>query len=198
MDVQKWKQFALSALLAAVASIIIGLVFWGRAMFAEMRIGFQFLSFGISGGILFSSFRFLKKWISVVVFLVLIVLVEVGLHGADRHFIWQDALYFVALSGALFVFARYYFPKLAGAVFSRILTISSLLAAFYILVTVIFYFVFAANPAIPRFNLSQMIYYDLAQGYLLGFGLGAGIEAAEFVVSRTIARSPAKHDQAGD
>ncbi len=186
MKSDKWKQFVLSALLAAVASIIVGLVFFGRMMFNEMRIGFQFFSFGIGGGILFSSFRFLKKWIAAVVFLVLIVLIEFGFHHADRQFIWQDALYFVALSGSILLFAKYYFEKLVDAVFSRILSLSSLLAAAYVLVAVIFYFVFAANPAIPRFNLSQMIYYDIAQGYLLGFGLGAGIEFAEFVAKRTI------------
>lgn len=185
MNAEKWKQFALFAICAAVVSVVVGLIFFGGAIISEMRIGFQFLSFGIAGGILFSSFRFLKKWIAAIVFVVLLIINEVIVHRADTYFIWQDALYFVAVSASLFVFAEYYFSKLSGAVFARILALSSLVAAGYIVVTVIFYLVFAADPSMPHFALPQMIYYDLAQGYLLGLGLGAGIEAGGFVIKRT-------------
>lgn len=185
MNAERWKQFVLFSICAAVASIVMGLIFFGDAIFVEMRTAFQFLSFGIAGGILFSSFRILKKWMAAIVFVALLLMNEVIVHRADTYFIWQDALYFVALSAALFVFAQYYFSRLSNAVFGRVLALSSLVAGGYVVVTVIFYLVFAADPSMPRFALPQMIYYDLAQGYLLGFGLGAGIEAGGFVIKRT-------------
>lgn len=178
--------FLLDALLAAVGAILIGLIFFGRGIFDTNRVGYQFLSFGIMGGFLFSSFRFLKKWIAAIIFVALLVLNEAVLHLGNWDFIWQDVLYFVAMSAALFISSEYYFPRLAETMFGRLLALSSLFAIGYIVVTVIFYFIFAANPAIPRFNLSQMIYYDLAQGFLVGFGLGAGIEAAEYVIRSTL------------
>lgn len=185
MSAGSWKQFVLFAISAAVGSIITGLIFFGRGIFAEMRIGFQFITFGIAGGILFSSFRYLKKWVAAIVFVVLLIINEIIVHRADTYFIWQDALYFVAVSAALFVFTQYYLSRMSGAVFGRILALSSLVAACYVVVTVIFYLVFAADPSMPHFALPQMIYYDLAQGYLLGLGLGAGLEAGGFVVRRT-------------
>ena len=186
MKRDKWIQFLLFALLAAVGSILVGLLFFNRLIFVTERVGFQFLSLGIIGGVLFSSFRFLKKWIALIVLVVLLVLDEGLLHSGNWDFIWQDVLYYVALSGSIFLFAVYYYPKLADAVFSRLLTIGSLTALSFVIVTIITYFIFEANPAIPRFNLAQMIYYDLAQGFLVGFGLGAGIEGAEFVMKKTM------------
>lgn len=197
MKRDKWIQFLLFALLAAVGSILVGLLFFDRMIFDKERVGFQFLSFGIIGGVLFSSFRFLKKWIALIILVVLLVLDEGILHSGNWDFIWQDVLYYVALSGTLFMFAVYYYPKLAGAAFSRLLTVSSLMAVSFSIVTVIFYFIFSANPSIPRFNLGQMIYYDLAQGFLVGFGLGAGIEGAEFVVKRTM-KNPAQSGETGN
>ncbi len=185
MNREKWKQFLLMALLAAVGSILVGVAFFGHNIFDKNRVGFQFLSFGIIGGFLFSSFKYLKLWIAGVVVVLLLVLNEALLHSGNWDFIWQDILYYVAVSVSLFIVARYYFPKLAGVVLARLLAVSSLMSVTYIIVTVIFYFVFLGNPSIPRFNLSQMVYYDLAQGFLLGLGLGAGIEAADYVLRKT-------------
>jgi len=35
-----------------------------------------------------------------------------------------------------------------------------------------------------------MIYYDLSQGYLVGLGLGAGIEVAEYVLRKKAGGTP--------
>lgn len=185
MDKEKWMHFLLTALLPAVGSIAIGLAFFQRGIFNTERIGFQFLSFGIIGGLVFAGFRYLNKWIAAAVVVVLLVLDEAILHSGNWGFIWQDVLYFVGVCGAVILFAEYYFPRAAGAMFGRLLTISSLLTIMYAVVAVIFFFIFQSNPAIPRFNISQMVYYDLAQGFLLGFGLGAGIEAADYVIRKT-------------
>jgi hypothetical protein len=190
MDREKLKQFLLVALLAAVGSILIGLLFFGRGIFDKNRVGFQFLSFGIMGGFLFSSFRYLQKWIAGLLIVVLLVANELVLHSGNWDFIWQDVLYYLGTASALLIFAAYYFPKLAGTFLGRLLALSSLAAVAFSIVTVIFYFIFLQNPSIPRFNLSQMIYYDLSQGFLLGFGLGLGIEAADFVIRKT-QRNPA-------
>ncbi len=192
MNREKWMHFLLTALLPAVGSIVVGLAFFQRGIFNTERIGFQFLSFGIIGGLVFASFRYLNKWIAVAVVVVLLVLDEAMLHSGNWGFVWQDILYYVGVCGAVVLFAEYYFPRAVGAMFGRLLTISSLLSIMYAIVAVIFFFIFQANPAIPRFNISQMLYYDLAQGFLVGFGLGLGIEAADYVITKTgrIVESP--------
>lgn len=186
MSKEKLIPFLLNALLAAVGAIIVGLIFFGRGIFDTNRVGYQFLSFGIMGGFLFSSFRFLRKWMAAIVFIVLLVLNEAILHLGNWDFIWQDVLYYLAMSTSLLIFAAYYLPKVSGSVLGGLLTVSSLFAISYAVVTVIFYFIFLSNPSVPRFNLSQMLYYDLAQGFLVGFGLGAGLEGAEYVIRRTV------------
>ncbi len=186
MNKEKVIRFLLNALLAAVGAIIVGLAFFGRGIFDTNRVGYQFLSFGIMGGFLFSSFQFLKKWIAAIVFVALLVLNEAVLHLGNWDFIWQDVLYYLAMSVSILVFTWYYLPRFAGSVMGKLLTISSLFAISYGIVTVVFYFIFISNPAIPRFNLSQMLYYDLAQGFLVGFGLGAGIEVADYVIAKTV------------
>ena len=186
MKKDKIIEFLLDALLAAAGAILVGLIFFGRGIFDSNRVGYQFLSFGIIGGILFSSFRFLKLWMAAIIFAVFLVLNEAVLHLGNWDFIWQDVLYFLAMSSSIFLFAKYYMPRLAGTILSRLFAVSGMFAVGFTIVTIVFYFIFAANPNIPRFNLAQMIYYDLAQGFLLGFGIGAGIEGAEFVIKRTL------------
>ena len=90
MKRDKWIQFLLFALLAAVGSILVGLLFFNRLIFVTERVGFQFLSLGIIGGVLFSSFRFLKKWIALIVLVVLLVLDEGLLHSGNWDFIGRD------------------------------------------------------------------------------------------------------------
>ncbi len=186
MKKDKIIEFLLDALLAAVGAILVGLIFFGRGIFDSNRVGYQFLSFGIIGGVLFSSFRFLKLWIAAIIFVVFLVLNEAVLHLGNWDFIWQDVLYFLAMASSIFLFAKYYMPRLSGTILSRLFAVSGMFAIGFTIVTIIFFFIFSANPNIPRFNLAQMIYYDLAQGFLLGFGIGAGIEGAEFVTKRTL------------
>lgn len=188
MNRENIQRFSITAFLAALGSTLVGLVFFRQRIFVVGGGVFQFFSFGVVGGIVFSSFRFLKGWIADAIVVLLLVLNETVLILASRALIWQDVLYFAALCTALFVFSEYYFSRLAGVVLSRPLVLSSLLAVCYAVVTVILYFIYRINPVVPQVNFLQMVYYDLAQGFLIGFGIGAGIEAADYIAGK-VARS---------
>ncbi|MCL4539217.1 MAG: hypothetical protein M1469_00915 [Bacteroidetes bacterium] len=189
MSGEKLKPFFITALLAAVGSIIIGLLLFHQRIFDIGRGVFQFLSFGIIGSAVFSGFRFLKRWVAILIVLLLVILSEILLMSAGRALLWQDVLYYAGLCGALGVFSDYYFPKLTDAVLNRLLVLSSLLAMSYVVVTVIIYLVYQSIPSMPQVSLSQMIYYDLSQGFLIGLGIGGGIEVAELFI-RKLASGP--------
>ena len=54
----------------------------------------------------------------------------------------------------------------------------------YLIVAIIMYIAAKIVPSLPGVYLTQMIYYESAQGFLVGSGLGVGIELSEYFLSR--------------
>ncbi len=181
------KRFFVTAILAALGSVVVGFIFFHARLFDIGRGGYQFLSFGIIGGAVFAAFRFFDKRNAVLILLILVVLNEVLLNATGRAVLWQDLLYYAGLCAAVILFSEYYFRKLAEAALVRLPVLTSLLALNYLVVAVIIYLFYQSNPSVPQLNLSQIIYYDLAQGFLIGLGLGLGIEVAEYILKKPAA-----------
>ncbi len=184
MDGEKLKRFFITLLFCAVGAVVIGLLLFQQRIFLAGRGAFQFLSFGIIGSAVLSGFRYLNRWIAVVVVLVLVILNERLLISAGQAVLWQDVLYYAGLCAALIVSAKYYSPRLSRAVLDRLLVVSSLLAVSYAVVTVIIYLAYRSIPSMPQVSLSQILYYDIAQGFIIGIGIGGGLELAEVVIRR--------------
>ncbi len=183
-DDRKIIRFAATSLFAAAGTIIIGFIIFQSAIFQMNNNAFQFVAFGIVGGIIFSTFRFLSRFQATAAMLLLFVLDMALERSTTWKFILPDVLYYFGFTIAIFFFAYYYFDKLHGVIIGRVLMLSSIAALSYVVITIILYLVFLVTSNEFGLNLLQMIYFNLSQGFLIGFGLGAGIEAGEWFGSK--------------
>jgi len=179
-DDQRIIRFVVTTIFAAIGTIILGFIFLRSAVF-EMNISAsQFITFGIIGGVIFSTFRFLSKRQAAIAILLLFVLDMLLQHSTVWRLVLRDILCYLGFIIALFIFTYYYFDKLRQVVIGRILVLSSVIALNYVIITGILYSVFRVSAEKFDLNLLQMVYFNLAQGFLIGLGLGTGIEVAEY------------------
>lgn len=183
---QKVKKFILTTVFAALGAVAVGFLFLRQNIFEFRLPAFVFLSEGLTGGIIFSTLRAssIRNSLAVVFLLVLTHVV------LNRPIFWvyalQDALFVVGLSAALFVFLRYFFERYCEQRVGRPLILSSLVAIAYAFITGILDFTFLLSRGAPTLNLAQAVYFILAQGFLLGIGLGVGIELSEIVDKKNL------------
>ena len=181
---RKFVYLVITTALAAAGSTLTGLLFYQGAIFRVSDITFQFVSFGIVGGLVFSTFRFLSKPQSAVV-LILLLLVDVLLQRSNIwRFMLRDLLYYFGIVSSLFVFARYYFDRVGGVFGGRSIVLASLTALSYIVAAIVIYVLFAGVSGDLELDLSRMVLFNISQGFLLGLGAGAGIETAEYLSKR--------------
>jgi hypothetical protein len=183
---ERLVKFVVTSLLAATTTAVIGFIFFQSAIFEINGSSFQFLTFGIAGGMIFSTFRFLSKQQAAFSIILLLVLDLVLDRSTTWRFMLRDAIYYFGITAAIFLFAYYFFNKLRGVLLARILVLGSTIALSYLAITIILYLVFlpSSNGFSP--DLSQMIYFNLSQGFLIGLGIGIGIELAERALKRWI------------
>lgn len=181
MKQRRLWQFILAVVLPAFCSIAAGFFLFRSNALNQAGTGFQFISLGTIGGIVYASFRFLSKLPALAITLVLLILDEALLHSSHWSFVWEDTLYFIVLSAVLLLSATYFVERLKGVLLARLLIIASLMGIGYAIVAIILYIAVRFIPSVPGFNLTQMIYYDSAQGFLLGSALGLGVELSEYV-----------------
>ncbi len=176
--------YALTAILPAICSIALGVLLFRENVFNRAGVGFQFISLGTIGGIVYASLLYLPKLPSILIAILLLVLDEVLLHSYRLTYPWEDVLYFLGLCVVLWLSAGYFHKRLRHVVLARMLIIGALTGISYVIVTVVLYVAIRLIPSMPAFNLTQMFYYDSAQGFLLGSSLGAGVELAESFLRR--------------
>ncbi len=184
MNERRFLKFIITAALPAAFSIALGIFLFRSNAFNKLESGFQFVSFGVIGGIIYSSFRFLGRLKAVGIAVLLLVLDEVLLHSTYWSFILDLTLHYIGLCAVLYVSTVYFFRKLHGAAFGRLLILGALMGILYLIVAIIMYIAAKIVPSLPGVYLTQMIYYESAQGFLVGSGLGVGIELSEYFLSR--------------
>lgn len=181
-------RFVITTILTTAGTSVVGYLLFGSVIFKPDDLPFQFVSFGIIGGIIFSSFGFLSKPQAAVTFILLFILdvIPRSLGSSDSWL--HEAVYFIGFTFAIITFKSYFFDRLHRMAVARTLIAGGGIASVYVVITVILYIIFLVTANELNLNLTQMIYFNVAQGFLLGLGLGAGIETAEFVLNRIAVR----------
>ena len=77
MGREQIKPFFIALLFCAAGAVVIGFLLFQQRIFPAGRGVFQFLSFGIIGSAILSGFRYLNRWIAVVIGLILVILNEI-------------------------------------------------------------------------------------------------------------------------
>jgi hypothetical protein len=169
-------KFIITVALGTVFCLIVGLCFFGLKVFVFNIPASQFLIVGLTGSIFYSLLKF-RSVRDAILIMILLYLANILAFGSDR-FLLTRLLFFVGISGALFVFFRYFDDRIKELKFGKFLTVASLFTIMYVVCTIVLQAIY--NSA----DFKTELLYNLDLGFLIGLGLGLGIEISNGINSR--------------
>lgn len=156
----------------AVGALILGLLKYGTDVFSLSTPGFIFVSYGLSGAIIFAFYhvRKLAEAITTAVVVSAIQFVPLSVYITMlRAIVFSFGLNIMVVALA-FIFER----KLASLHWAKFLVVAASFGAMLVLLTLIIELVGGAS------GLPASVFRDnFVDGVLLGLGLGLGVQAAE-------------------
>ncbi len=171
--------------MTTVCSTFIGFAVYGGRVFDSQHPAFGFIVYGAIGGIIFSSFRYMPSPAPPVV-----IVMAAGLNAAisqltDWMQIYIKVLFVAAIAGAIYVFEKKYFERLQQMRIARIMVFASLIAVAYIVVALVLDATLLASSKGVGLTVHGDVYYNLADGFFLGIGLGLGSELSQILVVKS-------------
>lgn len=181
MDYQRSQivKIIMIILFGTVLSSILGMIPFGMRILDVGHPAFQFISLGMIGASAFALFsgRHYRDAIFVIVLLFLIDFLISGqpVPGGILTFL----LFFIAVSGSVYLFSRYFFEVLSELMIARPLILSSMMAISFVVVTFFLFLVFGSV------NIQFYPLGNLPIGFLIGLGLGIAFEIVELLTGKT-------------
>ena len=169
------RQFAQTAVFAALGSVAIGFLFFSSSVFHLSSPAFQLVATGIFGGIVLATSSVTSIQKSVAVVILATFAYETLLKPFGAALIVRDVSFLLGMGATIILYRVYFHPRLESIHLARPLVLGALLALNGILMTKILQFV------IPLFfEYSQLPptaeATNLALEFLIGIGLGVGNE----------------------
>ena len=162
--------------MGTICCLIVGLCFFGLKIFASHNSAFQFITGSLSGSIFFSLLKF-RNTRDAFLILILIYLADLVFLGTFLYPL-SHLFFFGAVGSALYVFFHFFESMFKELKFGGFLIIACLFALTYFLSVVILRVIY--HPLV--FHIG--IFYNLYFGFLMGLGLGVGIDLSRIVNSR--------------
>ena len=169
-------RFILTVAMGTVFCLLVGLCFFGLKVFIFKTPASQFLIVGLTGSIFYAVLKF-RNTRDAILIMILLYLAN-NLIFWNARFLLTRLFFFVGVSGALFVFHRYFEDKIKELKFGKFLIVASLLTIMYVICTIVLQAIY--NSA----NFKMELLYNLDLGFLIGLGLGIGIELSNGINSR--------------
>jgi hypothetical protein len=159
--------------LAGVAgSVVMGLVTYGDEVFDTGKVGFSFLSYGLSGGIIFAFYhvRGLSESITVAVTVSAIQFVI----ASTWITILNSAIWSFGVNLPVVVLAFLFDKKLAALKWGRFFVVGIVYGSVFVLL----YLLVAALQGIEDMP-ANVFRQNFVDGLLIGIGLGVGVQGGE-------------------
>jgi hypothetical protein len=156
----------------ALGAIVVGLLAYGTGLFVPESPGFAFVSFGLSGALIFAFYhvRGLSEAITAAVVVSAVQLVA----SAAYITMLRAVLFSFGLNIPVVVLAFVFERKLTSRWWVKIVVVGLTYAAMYVVLTLLAG-LFAGTPALPATVFRE----NFTDGLLLGLGLALGIEGGE-------------------
>ncbi len=164
------------ALAGTVFCILTGFVIHGSHVFNFQSPFFQFITFGMLGSVSFALFRFRRFSDSVYIDLLLFLLLYLAW---GRHHVLTLVFYFSGIILFAYIHAIWLYERIAFN-FVRPFVAGVLLSLIFLIVTIVLMLIYYSGR-IPFFPFKNM-----PLGFLMGFGMAVGFEAAEWVNGKFI------------
>jgi hypothetical protein len=153
-------------------SVVVGLMLYGDGVFDTKGIGFSFLAFGLSGGIIFAFYhvRGLSEAITAA------VVVSAIQFGAASTWITvlHSAIWSFGVNLPVIVLAFLFERKLAALKWARFLVVGIVYGAMFVLLSLVAA-VLTGVEQMPAAEFQKNFF----TGLLIGIGLGVGVQGGE-------------------
>jgi hypothetical protein len=153
-------------------SIVVGLMMHGNSVFDFRSVGFSFLAFGLSGGLIFAFYhvRGLSESITAAV-----VISSVQFVVSSTWITWSTSiLWSFGVNLPVVVLAFLFERKLAALRWARFLVVGVCYGSMFVLLSLAIAALHGIDPMPP-----EVFRQNFLDGLLIGLGLGAGVQGGE-------------------
>ena len=171
---QFWR-LALVTLLGAGGSLVAGLMTYGSTIFKPQDVGFAFIAYGLSGGLIFATYHVRGLTVSIGA---AVVVSLIQFFGGMR---WMPAvsaaIWSYGINSAVVLVAFLFERKLATLGHWKFVVVGLIGGAMFVLMTLLVGIAMDVQALPPGLFRENFI-----DGLWLGLGLGLGVEAAESII----------------
>ncbi|MGD9489586.1 MAG: hypothetical protein AB7W47_16320 [Calditrichaceae bacterium] len=175
----KAARIIMTILFGTALSSILGMIPFGMRILDPGHPAFQFISFGLIGSSAFALFL-VRQYRDAIFVTVLLFILNFFFSGRTvPGIILTYLLFFVAVTGSVYLYSRYFYDVLSDLLVARPLILSSMMAISFVVATFLLFLVFGSvnNQFYPLGNLPI--------GFLIGLGLGVAFEFVELLAGKT-------------
>ena len=165
------------AVLGLAGALAMGLLFHGTELFHPSHPALRFLTLGLAGAVTYSVVVFGRHQWHALLPLVLISAVDASLIGISSiSQLGARVLNFLAMGGAAYLYATVYCRHLNQAPLGKTLIMAGLTGVTFLAAAFLSGLLFAVH------SFDSVLFWEVSQGFLVGLGLGAGLELAHRVL----------------
>jgi hypothetical protein len=162
-------------ILGSITCLLMGIIFFGFEIFEIRSTLFQFVVYGIIGSISFILFH-LKRYRDAIFILVLLYLFEII--GLGFKYPLTHTLGYLSVIISMYIYSKYFFTQTQTIKYSRPLILASIFAILFVIVVLVLTFYYQAGQG------KFLPFKNMPVGFLIGLGLGLGIELSEYLIAQ--------------
>jgi len=168
-----YKDLILIILMGTVGSTFFGILTFGKEVFNPDLPGLQFPAFGAIGSAVFALLKYGRQRDAVFVAIILGFFNVVIVDFRDMTFMITYIVYFISVYLSILLFVKKFYLSLKVNIVARPLVLSSILAIAFEICTIICWNIFSHD--VPKLYILR----NMPIGFLIGLGIGGGIEVAD-------------------
>jgi len=166
--------FFLSIILGIAGSMLVGFLLHGNRIFDTHLPYFQFIAFGIIGAVFYATLKYISLRAALIVLVILYILQVITAGSTTFEWLLRDFVYVGGIGFAVHNFAAFTERELRGWRIGKFLALGLIMAIAYAAMTSIL-------CILTRTCIGAALFPSLINGFLIGGGLGLGLEIAEFL-----------------
>lgn len=175
MDLKVIRKILIFTIISTILSTLIGLFFFGTEVFQSKSPFFQFIVVGFECSLSFVLFE-LNRYREAIFILIIVFLFDYMWFGSKypvTHFI-----YFLSVVVCAFLYIKFFYRQAKMLKLYRPLVLSSLLGIMFVIDYYILLVIYGSGPG------KLLPFKNMPIGFLIGLGVGIGIETSEYLLDR--------------
>lgn len=172
------KNFLYTIIFGFLFSIIIGVIFFQTNIFSYYSRSFVFISFGLTGAIIFAALKYRNLQDSILLAAILFIINFIIYSQHSFKFALRDILEFTAIWLSMYLYKIWFIPKMEDKKYIRALGLGAIYAGINVLAGIVVMTLFILLYDL-RIHVFPLLFSYLQVGMLVGLGLGIGFDVVE-------------------